>query len=314
LLRGACFFSKFDLRGGYHRIWVFSNDCHKTAFRTRYGSYEYMVMPFGLMNAPSTFQLTMSNVFGDLLDKCVIVYLDAILIFNTTKEQHLKDLETVIQRLQQNCLITKGCKCEFLKLELIFLGHVFGAIRWLDVLESNFYYTITYKQGANNIADALTRPSAHLASIIIASGSYGIFQTGSAVRILADTDGGQLYPQNCFPNSVRIVRVFGHAVRTHQRTGNVPSRNEPHSTTTSGRMRGGVPGRHTHLLARHEAARRTPATRLRNSSTRTILRQTVQERIRPGESPISRTLVSAQGVHVDPKKIEAVRTWKTPEN
>ncbi|GJP73253.1 hypothetical protein CLOP_g3996 [Closterium sp. NIES-67] len=62
-------------------------------------------------------------------------------------------------------------------------------------------------------------------------------------------DGGQLYPQNCFPNSVLIVRVFGNAVRTHQRTGNVPSQNEPHSTTTFGRVRGGVPGRHPHLLA-----------------------------------------------------------------
>ncbi|GJP69758.1 hypothetical protein CLOP_g772 [Closterium sp. NIES-67] len=112
-------------------------------------------------------------------------------------------------------------------------------------------------------------------------GSYGIFQIGSAVRILADTDGGQLYPQNCFPNSVWIVRVFGNAIRTHQRTGNIPSRNEPHSTTTFERVRGGVRGRHPHLLARHEAARRTPATRLRNSSTRTILHQTVQERIRP---------------------------------
>ncbi|GJP71217.1 hypothetical protein CLOP_g2063 [Closterium sp. NIES-67] len=149
--------------------------------------------------------------------------------------------------------------------------------------------------------------------IFRSSGSYGIFQTGSAVRILADTDGGQLYPQNCFPNSVRIVRVFGMPFGLTN-AGNVPSRNEPHSTTTSGRMRGGVPGRHTHLLARHEAARRTPATRLRNSSTRTILRQTVQERIRPEKGPILGHMVSAQGVHVDPKKIEAVRTWKTPEN
>ncbi|GJP42842.1 hypothetical protein CLOM_g2370, partial [Closterium sp. NIES-68] len=118
------YFSKIDLRGGYHQIRVFADDCHKTAFRTRYGSYEYTVMPFGLTNAPSTFQLTMNGVFRDLLDKCVIIYLDDILIYSKTREQHLKDLEAVFQRLQQHRLITKGSKCEFLKQELEFLGHV----------------------------------------------------------------------------------------------------------------------------------------------------------------------------------------------
>ncbi|GJP30377.1 hypothetical protein CLOM_g962, partial [Closterium sp. NIES-68] len=123
-LRGARYFSKIDLRGSYHQIRVFTDDCHKTAFRTRYGSYEYTVMPFGLTNAPSTFQLTMNGVFRDLLDKCIIIYLDDILIYSKTREQHLKDLEAVFQRLQQNRLITKGSKCEFLKQELEFLGHV----------------------------------------------------------------------------------------------------------------------------------------------------------------------------------------------
>ncbi|GJP86133.1 hypothetical protein CLOP_g16197 [Closterium sp. NIES-67] len=123
-LCGARYFFKIDLRGGYHQIRVFDDDCHKTVFRTRYGSYEYTVMPFGLTNAPSTFQLTMNGVFRDLLDKCVIIYLDDILIYSKTREQHLKDLEAVFQRLQQHRLITKGSKCEFLKQELEFLGHV----------------------------------------------------------------------------------------------------------------------------------------------------------------------------------------------
>ncbi|GJP80063.1 hypothetical protein CLOP_g10298 [Closterium sp. NIES-67] len=123
-LRGARYFSKIDLHCGYHQIRVFADDCHKTAFRTRYGSYEYTVMPFGLTNAPSTFQLTMNGVFRDLLDKCVIIYLDDILIYSKTREQHLKVLEAVFQRLQQHRLITKGSKCEFLKQELEFLGHV----------------------------------------------------------------------------------------------------------------------------------------------------------------------------------------------
>ncbi|GJP63521.1 hypothetical protein CLOP_g20588 [Closterium sp. NIES-67] len=81
-------------------------------------------MPFGLTNAPSTFQLTMNEVFRPLLDKCIIVYLDDILIYSTTREQHLKDLAAVFSLLQQHRLITKGSKCEFLKQELEFLGHV----------------------------------------------------------------------------------------------------------------------------------------------------------------------------------------------
>ncbi|GJP37609.1 hypothetical protein CLOM_g22000 [Closterium sp. NIES-68] len=123
-LRGAKFFSKIDVRGAYHQIRVTEADRYKTAFRTRYGSYEYTVMPFGLTNAPSTFQLTMNEVFQPLLDKCVIVYLDDILIYSTTREQLLKDLEAVFSLLQQNPLITKGSKCKFLKHELEFLGHV----------------------------------------------------------------------------------------------------------------------------------------------------------------------------------------------
>ncbi|GJP49090.1 hypothetical protein CLOM_g8351 [Closterium sp. NIES-68] len=107
-LREAKFFSKIDMRGSYHQIRVNKTSYYKTAFRTRYGSYEYTVMPFGLTNASSTFQLTMNEVFRPLLDKCVIVYLDDILVYSTTREQHLKDLTV----------------CEFLIHDLEFLGHV----------------------------------------------------------------------------------------------------------------------------------------------------------------------------------------------
>ncbi|GJP41548.1 hypothetical protein CLOM_g1212 [Closterium sp. NIES-68] len=119
-LRGAKFFLKIDLRGGYHQILVAAEDCHKTAFRTRYGSYEYLVMPFGLTNAPSTFQMTMNGIFRELLDKCVIIYLDDILIYSRSREQHLKDLDAVFTLLHKNRLITKGSKCDFLKQEFEF--------------------------------------------------------------------------------------------------------------------------------------------------------------------------------------------------
>ncbi|GJP32304.1 hypothetical protein CLOM_g16886, partial [Closterium sp. NIES-68] len=88
---------------------------------------------------------------------------------------------------------------------------------------------------------------------------------------------------------VRVVRVSGHAIRTHQRTGNLPSRDEPHSTPTFGRMCGGVPGRNPYLLAQYEAARQTPATCLKNSSTRTLLLKVIQKRIRHKKTPIPRT-------------------------
>ncbi|GJP60385.1 hypothetical protein CLOP_g17596 [Closterium sp. NIES-67] len=123
-LRGAKFFLKIDLQGGYHQIRVAAEDCHKTAFQTRYGSYEYLVMPFGLTNAPSTFQMTMNGVFRELLDKCVIIYLDDILIYSRSREQHLKDLDAVFTLTHKNRLITKGSKCNILKQELEFLGHV----------------------------------------------------------------------------------------------------------------------------------------------------------------------------------------------
>ncbi|CAI7732046.1 unnamed protein product [Closterium sp. NIES-53] len=318
-LRSARYFSKIDLRGGYHQIRVFADDCHKTAFRTRYGSYEFTVMPFGLTNAPSPFQLTMNKVFRDLLDRCVNVYLDDILIFSKTREQHLRDLDVVFKQLHENRLITKGSNYEFFKQELEFLGHVitcdkefcvgggeaeaafqelksflvsppmlrianplkpfevvtdasdfaigvvllqyFGnglqpiayesrklraternylihnkemlaiiyafkpwlcylvgadvtartdhkslqylraqpnlnprQIWWLDYMESHFTYRITYKKGANNIADALTRPTVQSAAVLINHSNpllAGLFTHGYATDPFFTTGNNQ---------------------------------------------------------------------------------------------------------------------------
>ncbi|GJP31580.1 hypothetical protein CLOM_g13576 [Closterium sp. NIES-68] len=120
-LRKARFFSKIYLRRGYHQTRVVAADYHKMVFRTRYGSLEYIVMPFGLTNAPATFQITMNLIFSSLVDKCVIVYLDNILIYSETREQ---DLEAVFTLLHEHRLLTKGSKCEFSKDRLEFLGRV----------------------------------------------------------------------------------------------------------------------------------------------------------------------------------------------
>ncbi|CAI7870674.1 unnamed protein product [Closterium sp. NIES-53] len=116
--------SKVDLRGGYHQIRVEPSDCAKTAFRTRYGSFEYTVMPFVLTNAPATFQMTMNEAFRPVLDKCVIIYLDDILAYSRDKKQHLADLEAVFSVLDKHRLLTKGSKCDFFRDRLVFLGHI----------------------------------------------------------------------------------------------------------------------------------------------------------------------------------------------
>ncbi|CAI7915573.1 unnamed protein product [Closterium sp. NIES-53] len=123
-LQIARVFSKTDLRGGYHQIRVEPSDCVKTAFRTKYGSFEYTVMPFGLTNAPATFQMTMNEALRSLLDKCVIVYLDDILVYSRDKQQHLADLEALFKVLDEHRLLTKGSKCEFFQDRLEFWGHI----------------------------------------------------------------------------------------------------------------------------------------------------------------------------------------------
>ncbi|KAI3707163.1 hypothetical protein L6452_25432 [Arctium lappa] len=123
-LQGACYFSKIDLRSGYHQLKVREEDIPKTAFRTRYGHYEFLVMPFGMTNAPATFMDLMNRVCKPYLDKFVIVFIDDILIYSRTEKEHEQHLRAVLSLLKREKLYAKFSKCEFWLREVQFLGHV----------------------------------------------------------------------------------------------------------------------------------------------------------------------------------------------
>src|SRR5204862_5042939 len=112
-LHGAKVFSKIDLTSGYYQIAIDPKDRYKTAFRTRYGHYEFNVMPLGFTNAPATFQTLMNDIFQDLLDICVIVYLDDILIYSKHKEEHEYHLRQVLERLKEHQIYAKHSKFTF---------------------------------------------------------------------------------------------------------------------------------------------------------------------------------------------------------
>src|ERR1044072_4757161 len=123
-LVGACVFSKIDLRSGYHQIRVKSEDIQKTAFRTRYGHYEYSVMSFGVTNAPGVFMEYMNRIFHPYHDKFTVVFIDDILIYSKSDEEHAEHLRVVLELLKEKKLYAKLSKCEFWLDEVSFLGHV----------------------------------------------------------------------------------------------------------------------------------------------------------------------------------------------
>ncbi|GJX09146.1 putative nucleotidyltransferase, ribonuclease H [Tanacetum coccineum] len=123
-LQGSRFLSKIDLRSGYHQLRVHKDDIPKTAFRTRYGHFEFTIIPFGLTNAPAVFVDLMNRVCRPYLDKFVIVFIDDILIYCKTREEHVEHLRLVLELLRKEKLYAKFSKCEFWLREVQFLGHV----------------------------------------------------------------------------------------------------------------------------------------------------------------------------------------------
>ena len=126
-LHGATVFSKIDLQSGYHQVRVAEADVPKTAFRTRYGHFEFRVLPFGLTNAPATFMAFMNNILGHFLDKFVVVFLDDILIYSRNADEHMVHLRSVLQKLREHRLFAKRSKCDFFLSEVEFLGHMVTA-------------------------------------------------------------------------------------------------------------------------------------------------------------------------------------------
>ena len=123
-LHGAKFFTKLDLRSGYHQVRVHHEDVAKTAFRTHHGHFEFLVMPFGLSNAPSMFQALMNFTLRAFLRRCVLVFFDDILIYSATWTEHLQQLRTVLDILRAHRLHIKRSKCSFATSSVHYLGHV----------------------------------------------------------------------------------------------------------------------------------------------------------------------------------------------
>jgi hypothetical protein len=125
-LKNVVYFNKIDVRSGYHHIIIAENDIWKTSFKTRYGLFELLVMPFLLCNAPATFMRVMNDFFRPYIDEFLISYIDDIFIFIQTWEDHIMHVKTIFQLLKKEKLYIKMSKCEFGKNSLVYSGYIVG--------------------------------------------------------------------------------------------------------------------------------------------------------------------------------------------
>lgn len=123
-LAGTKYFSKLDMRAGYHQVRMKESDEHKTTFKTHHGHYQFRVLPFGLTNAPTTFQCTTNELLGPFLRKFVLVFLDDILIYSPTLELHIQHLRLVLEKFRQHHFFLKHSKYSFAQSQLEYLGHI----------------------------------------------------------------------------------------------------------------------------------------------------------------------------------------------
>jgi hypothetical protein len=123
-LKDAKIFSKIDLKSGYHQVRIKEEDINKITFGKRYGHYEFTVVPFGLINALVVFMCLMNAIFRNYLDKFVIVFLDGIMIYYKSEEEHEQHLRMVLQVLREHQLYSKLSKCSFYQRQMLYLGHI----------------------------------------------------------------------------------------------------------------------------------------------------------------------------------------------
>jgi len=147
-ISGTQFFTKIDLKNRYHLVRVKEGDERKTAFRTRYSLYEFLVMPFGLSNAPATFQDMINHIFRDLIDLGLLAYIDDLLIYAKTREEHDEIVKEVLGRLRTNKLAVSAEKCEWRKSEVEFLGYIVG-IEGIKMSEEKIKGVLEWKSPAS---------------------------------------------------------------------------------------------------------------------------------------------------------------------